>query len=164
MWQYGDENMEKQNNAASLIKPHEILHQAEQFNNAAQRLRTGVPNEKGSFVLPSCVCVAFSIELYFKYLIFVENKSLDGIKTHKLDDLFKAISPDFQKTILDNIALIMPKEQFLYTLSDLSDSFEIWRFVYEYEKITISTRLHEISDLLSVECKRIDKALQLQDK
>ena len=160
----GAENMEKQNNAAGWINPHEILHQAEQFNNAAQRLRTSVPNEKGSFVLPSCVCVAFSIELYFKYFIFIEKKNLDGIKTHKLDDLFKAISPDFQKTILDNISLVISKEQFLNTLTDFSDSFEIWRFVYEYEKITISTPLHEIADLLSKECKKIDKALHLQNK
>lgn len=95
-------------------------------------------------------------------MIFVEKKSLIRIKTHKLDDLFNAVSSDFQETILNNIESIVSKEQFLKTLADLSDSFEIWRFAYEYEEITISTQLHEIADLLSIECKKIDEALHSQ--
>ena len=156
--------MEKIDNAAVWTKPYEILDQAEKFRKAAQRLREGVPEQgKGPIVMPSCICAALSIELYFKFMIYAENENLDELKEggHKLDDLFCKVPSDLSRRVLDNIAPTIPEVAFIKILSDYREAFEIWRYAYEYNKITISTQLHQIADLLSIECKKINDALPI---
>jgi len=156
--------MEKNNNGANWTKPYEILHNAEKFREAAQRLRVGVPeNRQSAIVTPSCVCAALSIELYFKYLIFAKNNDLTELSQagHKLDSLFEKVPPDWKNKILENIAPTIPNDLFIKTLYEFRDAFEIWRYEYEYNKVTTTTRLHEMADLLSVECKMINDSIPI---
>jgi len=139
------------------IEPHQILNQAELFLIAAQRLRTEEPTNKGTFVLQSGVCAALSIELFFKYLIFLSTKSLADIKTHKLDVLFNKITPPHRQAIMENITSIIPEDQFNYILKKSSNAFISLRYIYECDEIYNPTWLHKIADLLNNECQRISK-------
>ena len=101
---------------------------------------------------------ALSLELYFKYLIFAKNNDLNELKKlgHKIDVLFDKVPADWKNSILDNITSTMPESDFIETLKDFSEAFEIWRYVYEYNRVTTTTRLHQIADLLSEECRKIN--------
>ena len=156
--------MDKDNNAADWVYPHEILGHAEEFRKAALRLKDGV-SVQSSIVMPSCVCAALSIELYFKFLIFAKNRDLNELKAyrHRIFDLYENIPADWQREILDSISHTISEKDLVQALEYFNDAFEIWRYVYEYNKITTSTQLHLIADLLSVECKRINSDVLEQE-
>jgi len=147
-------------NVAPWIEPYEILEQANHFRIASQRLQGSNQNGESSLGMPSSICAVLSIELYLKYIIFNQTKDLSKLKCHNLKALFDKIILEIQMQILNNVSCSISKDDFLKTLEEFQDAFEIWRYVYEYNKTTVSTRLHEISDLLNGECRRIESEKQ----
>lgn len=110
--------------------------------------------QKMGLLNPFIVNASFSLELYLKCLIFIENSCFNN-KTHRLDKLFEVISKENQivvRTFFENIITNsqIPNNKkitdefkkldskfnwdFKYLLEKNSDAFENWRYIHENKK------------------------------
>ena len=96
--------------AKPSVDPKEIFLMAEAFSNAARTIgdhhnhRDGMTNPSQTIhtqapldLIPAAVCAAFSLELYFKCLLRLEN--VNPRKMHDLDALFAKLSTESRRFI-----------------------------------------------------------------
>lgn len=107
-----------------------ISIQGTNFYKASQRCASQVKISDNKFeilLIPECVCLAFSIELNLKALIYSEGHVPE--ETHDIRKLFKTLNGKTQNIIesavgYDNI-------KFDQKLKEIANSFKFWRYVYE---------------------------------
>jgi len=112
-----------------------LKNNANAFRMSAERSleQKKLPNGKiESFLVPAVVNLAFSIELYFKFLIFSENKDKEIKKTHQLWELFNFLSEATQQEIMNLIEC--NNDKFKTILEKHSNTFIDWRYLHENEK------------------------------
>mgnify|MGYP003304075436 CR=1 FL=1 len=88
------------------------------------------------YTTPSVVNSAFACEVFIKSLLIYNGMSLDEIKGHKLAVLWMTLEEKEQEitiNIKSSINSIFNKDdKFFYdSLSNISDTFEYWRYIYE---------------------------------
>lgn len=81
------------------------------------------------YVYPALL--AFTVELSLKLLIHKEGECKKSIKTHKLTDLFNCLKGETKEKIIKNISM-----DCLDKLKYHNDSFERWRYAYEYGELS----------------------------
>jgi hypothetical protein len=89
------------------IDPKQVLATAEVFRAGGAILSNHGP----SYMFPIVICLAFSLELYFKCLILLEGGAALG---HDLEDLFSKTSPESQKQIRASYAPYKAKADGMY--------------------------------------------------
>lgn len=72
----------------------------------------------------------FSIELGFKAMIMKHGGVSKG---HNLSELFLKIWPWTQNVIIQGVGL--ERKSFTNELSQMSEAFTKWRYIYEYEEV-----------------------------
>lgn len=77
-------------------------------------------------LVPSVINMVFSCELFMKAILKNSGKE---IKTHKLTRLFNEMPKEIKKDIICS----ENKEDFMKKLSQISDLFVKWRYIYQYE-------------------------------
>lgn len=88
----------------------------------------GLPAEHGkrNALVPSIVCLAFSIELGLKAIILATKSS---VKSHKLVELFNLLSDEDQNVVIRNA--VYDNQRFDEQLSEVSNAFVEWRYIHE---------------------------------
>ena len=102
---------------------------ASAFKKSAERSleQRPSPNEQiESFIVPAVVNLAFSIELYLKFLLAKKGKTR---KTHALLDLFNSLDSTIQQEIID--LADYDKDEFELLLSKHTEAFVEWRYIHE---------------------------------
>lgn len=84
------------------------------------------PNSNREIGIPAFVNLAFSIELYLKYLLA---ESEIEFKTHYLNGLFYKLNPTTQLEIINIIGI--NEKQFKSQLEDHSQLFVDWRYIHD---------------------------------
>ena len=105
------------NNASAFKKSAERSLEQRQLTNG----------QIESYVVPAIVNLAFSIELYLKFLLLAEKKTLK--KTHRLLDLFNLLDSTTKQKIINLTKY--DKDEFESLLSKHTEAFEDWRYIYE---------------------------------
>ncbi len=88
----------------------------------------GLPAENGepNAIIPGIVCLAFSIELGLKSILFAVNKPSTG---HRLDRLFEELpEPEQQAVLFESCA---EPSSFRENLALVANAFVEWRYIYE---------------------------------
>ena len=85
----------------------DLLSSATSFLKAADRCLNGCKVEEGVEMLtvPGAVCASFSCELFFKYILLVENG--EEVRGHELADLFKKCSKEIQTELIERNTSIL---------------------------------------------------------
>jgi hypothetical protein len=112
-----------------------IINSAKSFILAADRCLEQRPltsSQSEMLMIPSVVCRAFAIELYFKAILTIENKSATG---HDLYKLFSLLSYDSQVALRANFSL--GEYEFKQKIKDTSGVFVDWRYIYESQSANI---------------------------
>lgn len=103
------------------------------FYKAAERCneKRPLPDEKIEWLaVPAIVNLAFSAELYLKYLIAKNVKSSDElIKKHELSKLFESLDPTTRSEIIK--ANNYKEDKFKELLDKHSKTFIEWRYIHE---------------------------------
>ena len=111
--------------------PQIIINTANSFFLAADRAMEQRPLGSGQFqmlLVPAAVSTAFSVELYFKAIITLENGNAKG---HDLSTLFKHISASSQAKLLAGLQL--DQAAFEQRLGAISAVFVEWRYIFEQQ-------------------------------
>ena len=106
-----------------------IKSTAYSFNKAYDRCFENRQLPDGSLeilAVPMVVNLAFSAELYLKYLIAKTGKSKTG---HELDKLFNSLDSTIQNEIMTKINY--SNEEFDKLLKNNSQIFADWRYIFE---------------------------------
>jgi hypothetical protein len=122
-----------------------LRNTASAFKKSAERSleRRPLPNwQIESFIVPAVVNLAFSIELYLKFLL-AKNK----IPSHKLLGLFNSLDPSIKQDIIN--LTNYDKDEFEELLKKHSEAFVEWRYIYE-RNISINVDLEFMRKL--IEC------------
>src|SRR5574344_2089551 len=115
------------------IDNNQIINNANAFYLAGVRcleVRITDTNTLEFLPCPAIVLLSFSIELSFKSILAKDKKIP---KCHDLSSLFTQLPIEYQEKI--SSSLNVPKEKLITRLSEISNSFEIWRYCYEYESL-----------------------------
>ena len=102
---------------------------ASAFKKSAERSleQRSLPNGQiESFLVPAVVNLAFSIELYLKFLLAKNETPSRG---HKLLDLFDSLDSTMKQEIID--LTNYDKDEFELLLSKHTEAFENWRYIHE---------------------------------
>ena len=121
------------------------------FYKAAHRCAEQVQNSDGTFerlLIPENVCLAFSVELNLKALIYSEGHAPND--THNLRTLFRSLNGKTQNAIEAIIGY--EKNLFDGKLKEIADSFEFWRYVYEQGDFSFDL---EVLNKLAMSCEEI---------
>ena len=108
-----------------------IINTANSFLIAADRSKEQRPLPNGQFqmlMVPSVVCTAFAVELYFKAIITLESASAKG---HGLFDLYSLLSPNSQVALAKHLSIAAPT--FTQKLKEISGAFVEWRYIFEQQ-------------------------------
>jgi hypothetical protein len=84
-------------------------------------------------LVPAITNRAFAIELYLKALLLSENKEEEG---HRLDKLFKKLTADNKKRIID--ALGAEEAKFERDIESISNTFVRWRYIHEVNQASLN--------------------------
>ncbi len=142
-----------------IPQPHEILYHAEEFRKAAKRLKGEEELNQKLITIPYCVYSAFTVEIYLKYLLYVNEVSMEKLKSHNLYNLFchdimsKYREQIIQKTLLKIDFPDFNKEEFYKQLKKFKNAFNILRYAYEYSIVSYGNFLELLADSLSEVCK-----------
>lgn len=136
----------------SQPNPENVSKVAGAFAQSGGMLLTaGTQGNRPQQTFPGIVCSAFSLELYLKCLILLEGNKYTG--THKLDKLFQKLSQDSQTAIRNGCTPLLqmqniwngvprppsspplPVLDFDYALQASRNAFDVFRYVYETEKL-----------------------------
>ncbi len=115
------------------------------FKKSAERSLEKRPFPNGKFeilAVPAVVNLAFSIELYLKFLLAKNGKQCRG---HKLLDLFDLLDSTIQQEIID--LTDYDKDEFKSLLSKHTEAFVEWRYMYEKD-VSISADLKFMRKLI----------------
>jgi len=116
--------------------PNKISNIAKAFLLAAERCFEQKPLHDGqiqALLVPGIVCTAFSIELSLKAVLTIENKKVK--KSHKLNDLYGKLSSDSQLLLQNKLPL--KGNNLRNKLTEVSEVFKDWRYIYEEESIKL---------------------------
>lgn len=86
-------------------------------------------------ILPKITCLTFSLELFLKTLLAIENTNKFG---HKFTDLYDKLTPESKTMIgqyLFNIGI--SQIQFEETLKEINNAFVEWRYVHEKVRLSL---------------------------
>lgn len=128
----------------------------------------GKQTDRLDFTFPAIVCSSFAIELFMKFFLMLDRSDKedappqrDFYKLHRLGELWKKISPDYQRLIAGMFgnstgtpllnAADRRIELFLEALTSIGDEpFVKWRYVYEMPEITLMSHgaIAEVLDAL----------------
>ena len=106
-----------------------LRNNASAFKKSAERSLEKRPLPNGqfeSFMVPAVVNLAFSIELYLKFLLAKNETPSRG---HKLLDLFDSLDSTMKQEIID--LTNYDKDEFELLLSKHTEAFENWRYIHE---------------------------------
>ena len=106
-----------------------LRNNASAFKKSAERSleRRPLPNGQiESLIVPAVVNLAFSIELYLKFLLTKNKKQCRG---HKLLDLFNSLDSTVKQEIIKLTEY--DEEEFKILLSKHTEAFVEWRYFYE---------------------------------
>ena len=84
-------------------------------------------------LVPAITNRAFAIELYLKAILLSENKEEEG---HRLDKLFKKLTTDNKKRIID--ALKTEEAKFERDIESISNTFVRWRYIHEVKQASLN--------------------------
>ena len=107
----------------------------------AAELAISGPNRSAEILIPPVALFAFSIELYFKFLIFQSTRRLEFDHGHNLLALFNQLERCAPEVAEVCVASFRYGRDRTYTNSFLAlydQSFERWRYAYEFEKLEAS--------------------------
>ena len=96
---------------------------------------------KGSSVSPFVVNAAFSIELYLKTIHSIYGNKVKG--RHHLANLYRKLptkGKDFFNKAANDVRpryKLEPNVDILSSLKDLSKAFEQWRYIYEFDGLSV---------------------------
>jgi hypothetical protein len=118
-----------------------LKNMASSFHSAAHRCRIENVSPDGKSDMPGIpmvVNLAFSAELYLKYLIrkYQIQVTDKQFKTHFLCNLFSFFTPEFKHKIIE-VANYSDVE-FMRLLEMHNDMFNTWRYAFEKDKPVIS--------------------------
>lgn len=99
---------------------------------------------------------AFSCELYFKSLLYIEQKSIRG---HEFVKLFNKLNENHKQEICSNCFKgDISKERFYLQLEESNKSFEVIRYVHEYKSMVINILfIFQLAGCLRMICSRYVK-------
>lgn len=84
-------------------------------------------------LVPAITNRAFAVELYLKAILLSENKEEEG---HRLDKLFKKLTTDNKKRIID--ALKTEEAKFERDMESISNTFVRWRYIHEVKQASLN--------------------------
>ena len=99
---------------------------------------------------PAIVNAAFSCEVFLKLLLHLEQ--IDCQKSHKLKQLFEMLPPEIIETVKHQTIQKCRHWKDVWgleILSQVSDAFEKWRYIYEIDLTKSGTIHFDISFLLA---------------
>jgi len=85
-------------------------------------------------ILPYITNMSFSLELYLKCLLEIEN--VNKPRTHDIAVLYSNLSNNIKSRVSNNVPRYRELED---SLEEISNAFEEWRYSYEKEKLGIDT-------------------------
>lgn len=115
--------------------PQQIVNTAASFYLAADRSSEQRPIAPGSvqmLIVPTVVCRAFAIELYFKAIIAIEGGTAKG---HDLATLFGRLSQSSQDRIRADLSTTL--SELSQKIAQVSNAFVDWRYIYESQSSTV---------------------------
>jgi len=107
-----------------------LRNNASAFKKSAERSLEQRPSPNGQiefFIVPAVVNLAFSIELYLKFLL-AKNETPDSTD-HNLSKLFDLLDSTIQQEIID--LADYDKDEFELLLSKHTEAFVEWRYIHE---------------------------------
>ena len=107
-----------------------LRNNASAFKKSAERSLEQRPFPNGQiefFIVPAVVNLAFSIELYLKFLL-AKNETPDSTD-HNLSKLFDLLDSTIQQEIID--LTDYDKDEFESLLSKHTEAFVEWRYIHE---------------------------------
>ena len=126
-----------------LYDGKQILITANSFVCAAERCFEAKPIRPGQFqslIVPTVVCSAFAIELYFKAIITFESNNAKG---HDLSQLYLNCSTASQNAVVSQLCIT--RGEFDKKIQVMSNAFVEWRYIFEKETLNID--LQFLNDL-----------------
>ena len=121
------------------IQLADVRKQAIDFYHLANLAMNPTPNGiiVGPFVA-YVVCMAFSVEIWFKALYCQKNPEGKIPNGHNLYKIFKLLPIDIQEEIIEHCN--MSSKGFMENLKLDAKTFETWRYSYEYNAGTVGPR------------------------
>ncbi len=113
--------------------PNVIANNANSFLLAAERCfeeKQLLDGRIQFLAVPGIVCRAFSIELYLKTVLTIENKKATG---HELNKLYGKLSSGSQSILQNKLSLT--ESALRKKLDEVSNVFVEWRYLYESKSI-----------------------------
>jgi len=128
------------------VKLQLLRNIASAFKKSAERSleQRSLPNGQIEFfIVPAVVSLAFSIELYLKFLL-AKNKT--PCRSHKLLDLFNSLDSTIKQEIID--LTNYDKDKFELLLSKHTEAFVEWRYIHEKNEKSINVDLEFMIKLI----------------
>ncbi len=92
-------------------------------------------------VQPGVTCAALSLKLFLKCILAIEGKDKED-QIYRIGELYKAISPSMEKTILDKFDELsntgLSRDQLLKHLEALDNAFVKWRYIHEEDAKSVN--------------------------
>lgn len=142
------------------IEPNRISTQATSFLKAASRCAEQRKIDKNTIewlMVPENVCLAFSIELNIKALVYLEGHTPTDI--HNLEKLFKRLNGKTQNAIIEESGY--DKDLFFKDLTEIANTFEFLRYVYEYQDSSFSINIIMLKNLANLLENKVNNIINL---
>jgi hypothetical protein len=122
------------------IAPKSIFDSAESFYLGAKIIlksaeKQMMDTQSTTFqlpILPYITNMSFSLELYLKCLLEIEN--INKPRTHEIAILYNKLSNNIKSKLSNNVPRY---REFEDSLKEISNAFEEWRYSYEKDKLSI---------------------------
>lgn len=106
------------------------------YEGANLLMKTYAREASHLLVQPAITCAALSLKLFLKCILAIEGKDRED-QIYRITQLYKAISPYMEKSILDKFDEFsnaqLNKDQLLSLLEDLDNAFVKWRYIHEVD-------------------------------
>ena len=125
-----------------------LRNNASAFKKSAERSleqRQLINGQIEFYAVPAAVNLAFSIELYLKYLLTKNSKNKKPCRGHNLLDLFNSLDSTIKQEIVKITGY--NEEEFKILLSKHAEAFVEWRYIYERNK-SISVNIEFMRKLI----------------
>lgn len=141
--------MKNDKNIIEVYDYKQIAMLGKSFLDAAKTCNNPKIQEVGwnhNLIVPIITNMSFACELFLKAIL--KHDDIQQKKIHKLDGLFNELRDDRKSEIVD----FEDAEEFMIKLTNISNLFEEWRYIYEWYPSSIEYNfLCELSDrLLSI--------------
>ncbi len=136
------------NNLSSIDKKAiNAYRSGREFKSLSAYPIVNIDNRMYPTIIASICNKVFACELFLKSIIIINKKSLQ--KGHKISNLIRE----------SGIKEILEKEFIKYNLENeitkIDDAFQVWRYSYEYDQLTINNGfLNDLCQLLEKICRQ----------